>query len=412
MSHSPLKVLMVTSSYPRHAQDTASVFLRQMAMALHNAGINVHVLAPADREPSTTNEDGIVVHRFRYFIPRYQRLAYGAGILPNLKRRPVLWLQVPFFLLTMLWATVRLVRAEQPDIIHAHWVLPQGLLTSIVRRYLKTPLIITLHGGDAYALRNPLLVGLKRFSLRRCDLWTSNTPATARAVGTGEGLAAAEIIPMGVDYQRFSSGHGDKLRASLPHTLKIILFVGRLVQKKGVDDLIHAYALLERTAQENSVLWIIGGGDQESRLRQLASVQGLGPDRIRFIGPVPNESLPDYYSAADLFVGPSIMDESGDTEGQGVVFLEAFAAGLCVVATAVGGIPDIISHGHTGILVSPRQPHELASTIGKLLADDGLRLSIGQNAKRAAEQCYAWSHIAQRFKAEYEKIAMRSVPTG
>jgi glycosyltransferase involved in cell wall biosynthesis len=396
----PLKVILLASSYPRSADDTASVFLRYLAECLYKRGLEVHVLAPADRESGSETEKGVAVHRFRYFPGTWQRLAYGSGILPNLKRTPLLWVQVPFFLASMTYSLLRLMREIQPDILHAHWLIPQGTIAVLIKFFRKIPVITTVHGGDVFALRGTLLGKIKRFALRRSDAWTSNTRASSDAVGDGASVPRPQIIPMGVDIERFASGNRNRLREGLGPDENVVLFVGRLVEKKGVDDLIQAFSLLPTSMQAKTRLWIVGSGEQETALRAQGAHLGIS-EKITLWGKISNNELPDFYAAADLFVGPSVMATSGDTEGQGVVFLEAFAARLCVLATRIGGISEVVESGKTGLLVEPRNPEMLANGIAKLLNNTNLRARLASNAFEKVVAEYDWNNIAGSFEEIY-----------
>ena len=398
----PLKVILLASSYPRSADDTASVFLRYLAERLYKRGLEVHVLAPADRESGSETEKGVAVHRFRYFPGTWQRLAYGSGILPNLKRNPLLWGQVPFFLASMTYSLLRLMREIQPDILQAHWLIPQGTIAVLVKFFRKIPVITTVHGGDVFALQGTLLGKIKRFTLRRSDAWTSNTRASSDAVGDGASVPRPQIIPMGVDIERFASGNRNRLREGLGPDENVVLFVGRLVEKKGVDDLIQAFSLLPTSMQARTRLWIVGSGEQETALRAQGAHLGIS-EKITLWGKISNNELPDFYAAADLFVGPSVMATSGDTEGQGVVFLEAFAARLCVLATRIGGISEVVESGKTGLLVEPRNPEMLANGIAKLLNNTNLRARLASNAFEKVVAEYDWNNIAGSFEEIYRR---------
>ncbi len=388
---------MLASSFPRSPSDTASVFLRYLAEHLHHQHIELHILAPAYKDVGTANDDGVTVHRFGYLPRPLRTLAYGSGILANLKRNPLLWFTVPFFIAAMFAITWRLTRRLRPQLIHAHWILPQGFIAILVKAITGTPVIITSHGSDAFALRGFLSRQLKRITLARADLWTANTRATAEAIGTTPGQISARIVPMGVDVDRFSSGQRTELRSEIPDNHHIILCVGRLVEKKGVRYLIEAFSLLPNRIQERTHLWIVGTGDEFMPLQQLAEQLGI-LRHTRFTGEVANADLPDYYSAADLFVSPSAM------EGQGVVFLEAFAAQCCVIASNVGGIPEIIQDGKTGILVNPGNPHQLAQAIQALLENPELRTYLSNNAHAFVAQHFAWPKIARQFIHLYREL--------
>lgn len=397
---------MLASSYPRSKEDSASIFLRHLAENLSERGIKVHALVPADEEGGTSMEGNISVHRFKYLPAPLRQLAYDSGILPNLKRNPLLWLEVPFFIIAMTYSLLRLLWKERPDLIHAHWVLPQGLVAVIAKLFYKVPVITTAHGGDAFALRGSLMGRLKRFVLRRSDAWTSNTRATSNAFRQDFLPPKLHIIPMGVDVKHFHSGQRVSLRRKLPKNEFLILFVGRLVEKKGVDDLLSALSLLPPELRCRTTSWVVGDGECRTRLQKYAESLGIS-DKTRFWGHISNHLLPNFYAAADLFVVPSIETASGDTEGQGVVLLEAFAARLCVVATRIGGISEVVTEGVTGILVQPQNPQQLAAAMENLLRNGTLRTELAENAYAKVDRYYGWEKIAKELEDLYRSIIFK-----
>ena len=403
MSHPQPKVLFLTSSYPRNESDTAAVFLRYLAEELAARGLQVHVLAPADGQRESKTEGKLIVHRFKYFPARWQKLAYGSGIMPNLKRSPWLWLQVPFYLLAMTLALLRLVRQQRFDLLHAHWIVPQGLIGVLARKFFSVPLITTAHGADTFALQGWFSRLVKRQVVANSDVWTANTRATSRAVESEALARPAHIIPMGVDIERFAGGDRRALRRQLTDDRYLLLFVGRLVEKKGCHDLLRALALLPPALGQRTTLWIVGDGDQKTFLEKTAKDLGINR-QMRFWGAVSNQNLPDFYAAADLFIAPSIEARSGDTEGQGVVILEAFAARACVLATRIGGITSMVRDQATGLLVEPGNPQALASAIDQLLNDLELRKRLADNAFAEVTARYSWARIAGEFEKLYREV--------
>lgn len=397
----PLKVFMLTSSYPRGREDSAGVFLRYLAENLSQRGLEVHVLAPAYRKGGTCIEGNVHVHRFQYLPARLQKLAYGSGILPNLRHNPWLWIEVPFFLATMTYAFVRCLWREKPDLIHAHWVLPQGLVAVFAKLFYGNPVVITAHGSDAFRLKGRLTNKLKRLVLGNADAWTSNTRATSEALESDMALPKPRIIPMGVDVECFHSGERTSLRRELPENEFLILFVGRLVEEKGLRDLLSALTLLPTKLRRKASLWVLGDGPYQIELQQYAETLGMS-GKVRFWGSISNHLLPDFYAAADLFVAPS-----GDSEGLGVVLLEAFAARLCVIATRVGGISEVVEDGCTGILVEPRNPQQLAITMEKLLSNERLRAEMAENAFARVKRYYDWMKIASDFEELYRGLIQK-----
>ena len=394
MSKKPLKVLLLTSSYPRNQHDNSSIFLKHLANNLEKHGLTIHILAPDHSAVDNTKPDnGITHHWFKYLPKNWQTLAYGSGILPNLKKNPFLYLQVPFFLISMLINLLYLSRKIKPDVIHAHWIIPQGFIAVLVGKLLKIPVITTAHGGDAFSLNNSPLNRLKKLTISHCCAWTSNTQATAHAFGSTDEIPKPNIIPMGVDIGHFQSGLAENIKGG--DSREIVLFVGRLVEKKGVKYLIEAFSLLPISTQKDSVLWIIGDGGERTALELQA--KQLGISNIKFWGQVQNSQLPDYYAAASVFVAPSIIDSKGDTEGQGVILLEAMASNTPIIASAVGGIPEVIINKETGLLVQPNNPAELSSVLLELLNNGELAKNLVINAQHHVEKNYAWVPISKKF---------------
>jgi glycosyltransferase involved in cell wall biosynthesis len=403
MSSYPLKVLLLTSSYPRRRDDTASVFLRHLADHLADCAVDVHVLAPADGKGETLVEGKVTVHRFQYFPAALQKLAYGSGMLPNLKRSPLLWLQVPFFFMVMTYSLLRLLATQRFDVIHAHWILPQGLVGLAAARLFRVPLVVSVHGTDAFALRGQFAQALKRLVLKRSAAWTANTASTAAPVTRGSHLPQACIIPMGVDIAHLSSGNPAALRRELPELEYLVLFVGRLIENKGCHDLLQSLSFLSSEARSHTTLWVVGDGDQREPLEHAAQVLGVG-EKVRFFGTVSQQRLPDFYAAADLVVLPSRLGSSGETEGQGVVVLEAFAARVCVVATRIGGITSMVRDHVTGVLVEPGNPIALSRAIEELLNEPALRQRITATAFSEVRERYSWTYIAKEFKTLYGEV--------
>jgi glycosyltransferase involved in cell wall biosynthesis len=403
MSQRQLKVLFLTSSYPRNADDSASIFLRYLAEQLAERGLEVHVLAPADGKGGASVEDKVTVHRFQYLPISLQGLAYGSGILPTLKRSPWLWLQVPFFLVAMTVKLARLIATKRIDLIHAHWLLPQGLVGLIGARLVGVPLIVSVHGTDAFALRGRSAKALKRLVLSRSAAWTANTASTAAAATHNSQLLPARIIPMGVDIALFSNGNPAALRRELPEAEYLILFVGRLIENKGCHILFQAIALLNAHARSRVTLWVVGNGDQREELDRAAHDLGI-QEKIKFFGSVSHQRLPDFYSAADIVVIPSQLGPAGEAEGQGVVALEAFAARACVLATRSGGIASMVRDHSTGLLVEPGDPQALASAIEQLLNEPELRQRLTDKAFADVRDHYGWARIATEFEKLYREV--------
>jgi glycosyltransferase involved in cell wall biosynthesis len=297
-------------------------------------------------------------------------------------------------------ALLRLVRRERPDLVHAHWLLPQGLIALPAKYLFGIPVISTAHGSDAFALQGQASRILKRLVVTQSDAWTSNTAATSAAVDGKGSLGKLCVIPMGVDVGKFSKGNRAGLRREIGEEELVVLFVGRLVESKGCHDLLRAYALLSPALRARTRLWFVGDGDQRIALEHYAAELPEAA-RVRFWGAVDHGRLADFYAAADLVAVPS-----RDIEGQSVVLLEAFAAARCIVAARTGGIGGVVEDNYSGRLVDAADPGRLAHAIEALLTDGALRARLAANGRRQAEE-YGWDKIAARFEDLYRRTIAR-----
>jgi len=385
-------LLVLSSTFPRSIDDSTPPFVLQLSSHLLPY-FDVTVLTPAVRNaPRKETLQGVNVRRFHYFWPRsLERLADGA-ILENLSRSRWLYLQAPFLLLFELIAALRLARAKRPAVIHAHWFIPQGIVAVIVGRLLKIPVVITAHGADVYGLRGRLWRALRRALTSRCEAVTvvSQDMATKLPGATSRRGEPPLVMPMGVDSQRFAVGPATP---SAPG--QTVLFVGRLAKKKGVEYLIRAFPeVLARHPDARLVL--VGDGPCRAELGALSWQLGLA-DRVRFAGAQSPAELPRFYRSSHLFVGPSVVARSGDTESFGLVFAEAMAAGCPVVGTTVGGIPGLVAHGRTGLLVEPESPAALAAAINQVLDSPAEAEKMAALARRWVRRKLNWRQVAQRY---------------
>lgn len=243
--------------------------------------------------------------------------------------------------------------------------------------------------GSAYDL-------LRRLVLRGADIFT---PVSRYTAGLLEELGVPDdritIVPNGTDPDRFQPVDTSVLRHELDlEGQPILLTVGRLVPRKGVDTTLRALPGLLETVPETMYL-VVGTGPDRERLDRLAADIGVR-DHVRFAGQVPFAHLPAYYSLADAFVMPS-REARPDVEGFGLVFLEAGACGTPVVGARAGGIPDAVQDGTTGLLVPPADPKALTDALTRLLTTPGLAERLGRGGRHHAVHEASWDHVADRL---------------
>ena len=394
------RVLVMTSTFPRWEGDPLPPFVYQLCARLAHSGYAIHVLAPHAEGAATEEQMGpLQVHRFRYGPASMQSLAYGGGMLENLRKNPFTWVLFPPFLASQVHSACRLTKKFRFDLLHVHWFLPQGLSSAALPRWITIPKLLSAHGGDVFASTGVVRRAIVRFVAQRHTAITVNSSAMRNAVENLTGRNAT-VIPMGVDLQRFKVAPIEK--ASLARSGTQILFVGRLVEKKGVEYLIRAMPQI-RSAIPNAKLTIVGDGPRREMLEAQAVAAGVG-EAVIFEGARSNSELPAYYGNADVFVAPSIVARSGDTEALGVVLLEAAGCGVPIVATPIGGIRDVIRDGETGVLVQQKSPAELARAVVAVLRDRAKAVEFADAARRHVRRHFDWDNVAGRFAEMYERL--------
>jgi glycosyltransferase involved in cell wall biosynthesis len=328
-----MRVAFVTTSWPRSPADYAGRVVADLAERLERRGVEVEVVAPG--------------------VYRDFGLAYGPGVVANLRRRP--WAAPP-----MLASMARAARAaaRSADVVHAHW-LPTALPAAFAGR----PLVVTLHGSDVeLARRAPALA---RPLLRRARVTIAVSQALAQEAQR-LGARDVRVIPNGVEMPADVDEEADPPQ---------VLFAGRLSEEKGIEELMAASRGLD--------LVVAGDGPLRSLVPQA-------------LGMVPREELYRLLGRAAVVVCPSRR------EGFPVVCAEAMAHARPVVASAVGGLPDMVVDGETGLLVPARDPAALRAAIDRLLADRGLRRRLGERARERIAALCSWDRVVDETIAAYE----------
>ncbi|MEU6241281.1 glycosyltransferase family 4 protein [Streptomyces sp. NPDC047024] len=279
---------------------------------------------------------------------------------------------------------------------------PLGLMAPALRRAGAERLVATTHGHEAGWAQLPAARQLLRRIGDATDTVTYLGEYTrSRIAGALSPEAAARMVqlPPGVDEKTFHPGSGgDVVRARLGLTDRpVVVCVSRLVPRKGQDTLIRAMPRI-LAAEPDAVLLIVGGGPYERELRRLTRELGVS-GAVRFTGAVPWSELPAHYGAGDVFAMPCRTRRGGlDVEGLGIVYLEASATGLPVVAGDSGGAPDAVLDGETGWVVRGGEPAEAAERITALLADEALRRRMGERGRAWVEEKWRWDLLAERLR--------------
>ncbi len=396
-----MRIAVLTTSFPRWPGDLFGTFVLGLCRALARASHDLVVVCPQDARPIRDAAlEGLPVRRFNYILPpRWQTLCYGAGIPANIRQRPASIVEMPFLVAGFVRAAAPIV--ESCDLVHAHWTVA-GLAALILRRRYRKPVVLHMHGAEVYTRGVAPFV---RPILNRADHVICNSAATAGAIRSMATPSAVSVIPFGVNEECVltSADRSDLRRAlQLPGETRIVSFLGRLVKRKGVDDLLVACSKL--VSRGEPVHLVVGGtGPQQGEWESLMTRLRLD-SHVTFLGLVPPDQVARLYAGSDVFVLPAVVDGMGDTEGLGVVLLEAMANGVPTVATRVGGISDVVLDGVTGFLVEPGDPAQLAEKIHVLLRDSVLRNQMGRAAAARVRQVFAWPSIVERTIEVYRNV--------
>lgn len=402
-----MRVVVLSAAYPAPSEPERAVFIENLNRALaleldRRGGGSITVVAPrvARSDPRREERRGMPVRRFSY---------PGGGRRLKEIERPSLPLHAAYAA-SALATVLDGLRASGADCLLCHWVLPTGPVAAIAASWLRVPLVLVAHGSDlnVYARSSALGRALARFALRRAARIVAVSSALREAIVEefGADRRKVEVVPMGVDGDLFvRRGDRDASRAAARRRLGLdpdapaLLFVGDLSEEKGAGELIACWRSLERDFPLE--LWLVGGG---ALPRSLANGDGTAPAAargLRFAGRRPQEELVLWYEAADLFVLPS------RAEGSPVSVMEALSLGVPVVATRVGGIPEIVAEGRTGRLVRAGDARALAVVVREILEDrrqlEALRAGAGSlppDAFSAARRAREFGRILEDASCE------------
>ena len=269
-----------------------------------------------------------------------------------------------------------------------------------MRALLKSrpPVVITSHGGDLFALKGGLLKRLKQWIIKRADRLTVVSSAMGDRARQQDLVPPDKlsVIPMGVDSQGMFRPPGDDSQR------RGLLFVGRLVDKKGIEYLIEAMpAVLQRHPEET--LTIIGDGPLDASLQAACKARGIAGN-VKFLGALVNQEIPGHLKGAAVTVFPSVVTDSGDQEGTPVASREALACANAVVVSDYPGARDIIDHDRNGLLVAQKSPDELAGAILSLLDTPERWRKLGEAGRHNVEQHYDWRVISGKFLSTFKEL--------
>lgn len=385
---------MLTSTFPRWAGDDQPTFVLELCRRLA-AHFSVEVLAPhAAGALGRDSMEGVWVRRFRYAPARLETVAYGGGMRSRLAGGRWRVVVLPLFALAQVVAVARALRGGRVGVVHAHWIVPQGLAAVLARGLVRArvPIVCTSHGGDLFALRGWPWPHVKRAVLRRVEAVTVVSTAMAAEVRRlVPGRSDVVVAPMGTDLQARFVPAADGVRAEGE-----LLFVGRLVPKKGVDFLLRVLGNLKRQQERRPRLRIVGSGSEETALQGIAEDEGIA-GQVEFCGFRSHDELSGLYQRCTAAVFPFREEAGGDQEGFGLVVVEALGCACPVLVSELPAVHDVLGGGDHALGLPPGDLEAWANAIARVLDDPAEAQRMGQAGRDWVAGRFDWSVCAERY---------------
>lgn len=396
------RVAVVTSTYARSQEDHQVPWMREMTKRTAGSLASLKVYAAGFNGMKSHEIDGISVRRFRYAPASFEKLTHDEGA-PNKARS--IWFKlivIPYILCGILSVFIWCLR-DRTRVLHVHWAFPHGFWALLPKWILGVKVVSMCHGAELSLARNSKIIqAFLTFFLKQSDEVRANSSHTVAEIQRLCGVSA-DIIPYGATIAECEEAAKAETKAEAEvEVIPTLLFCGRLIQRKGIDVLLNAMPAILK--EKKVKLVITGEGDRKVEWQQLATKLNLD-SHVEFAGFVSNQRLAELYHECTAYVHPAIFDDKGDTEGLGVVLIEALASQKPVIASAVGGIVDVIRDEETGLLVPEKNPAALTSAILRVLKNPDLAKQLGEQGHEHARQFFDWDRCAGLTVNLYRNLA-------
>ncbi|EKD64772.1 MAG: group 1 glycosyl transferase [uncultured bacterium] len=386
-----MNICVFTHTYPRFPGDPVAPFMQDFCKGLAQQGQNVFVLAPYDKLFSLKQNTvrNLKVKLYKYiFSKRFHTLGYSRTLIGDQRFKPSVFFLAPFMLLFSFFSLLFLVRKEKIQVISAHWIIPNGFIAALVSKITNIPLVVTVPGSDVYLGKNNFLFRwMTKIAASQAKVIVSNSLRYLDELSMlGVNSKKFAEIPYGVNVNNFTNirtqRNSMRNKLNLSPSDRIILTVGRLVEKKGFAYLIKAMSIVGKK-EKSAKLVIIGDGTEKKSLTQLAKILKI-EDKILFLGKVNHIDLPKYYALADIYASASIKDKYGNLESHTVALFEAIASGLPIVATKLAVSKKYVIDGKNGYRVNDSDAQNIALGIIKIIrAGDNISSMVKASASLA-----------------------------
>jgi glycosyltransferase involved in cell wall biosynthesis len=382
------KLLIITQSFIKYRGDILSKHIFVAAKLLVKSGWKVSVVAPHEKRLARQEGiEGVQIFRFRYFLEKWERLAYTGRMQELVGKNPFnLLIIFPLFLWFFFLEASRLAKKTDPGCLHAHWWIPTGLLGCVISRLRRLPLLVTLHGTDVGLInKNLLFAFLARWVFKHATGITvvSNFIKSQLVGKLGVPPEKIFVLPMPIDTEKIYK------KKVPPSERRMILCVARLTKQKNLGTLVRAFHEVYQKHKDIELV-IIGEGPEKDNLLDLIRKLDL-EDSVFVYGLIRQEELNDYYNKSEMVVLPSI------DEGFGLVLVEEQWVKKPVIGANSGGIPDIIEDGKSGILFTRQDPVNLATAMERILSDENLASRLSEAGYESAVAKFSQEAFLRKY---------------
>tara|TARA_B110001452_G_C15235355_1_gene427726 strand:- start:1149 stop:2369 length:1221 start_codon:yes stop_codon:yes gene_type:complete len=390
------KILVLASSFPRWANDSSvggGAFIVKLSEGFLSR-FSVYILAPGDKNSKSYEElFGFKVFRHKQFFFGNPKIAFGSGILPNIKKNKLLFFLIPFYLLLEFVELKKIIKSEKIKIIHAHWILPQGLVAVFYKKYFnpKIKILATINGSDFWGFNNFIGRYLKKYVLKNIDELTVPNSDIKIGVKNLGYLKKTHVFPMGIDTNFFIP---EKKEFNIKKTLGIngpfLLFVGTLVEEKGIRFLVESMSKIS-DKYPRVVLLIIGQGNLKKEMLELVKKNNLDKN-IQFVNDYINyEDLPKYFATCDIFILPSL------TEGFPMAFMEAISCETYTIVSEIPVFKTLLKEHEISFLVKTRSPDDISCKVIDILNNFENYNLIKKKARKYVVKNHDWKVVQENY---------------
>lgn len=379
-----MNILHVTTAFQRSSGDIITPWLVNL-LKEQAKSFNVTVLTSGyGSVPKRQSVGQVRVERFSYAPKRLMKLTHDLTIQDYISKHPLSALLLPSFFIAGAVECFRIAKEGKIDAIVVHWPFPLFFIALPAKLLLNVKIISVFYGAELKLFKNKFKKAkfMFKFICKNSDSLVAISNSTSEEVKKLSGTEHVNVIPYGVKTKEWRNFKKENL----------ILTVGRQVERKGTEHLIRAMKFVDVGYK----LAVIGEGPELPRLKRIVTEENLG-GRVSFKGWVGDDELESWYDRAKVFVLPAIYDSRGETEGLGMVLVEAMMHGAVCIATGIGGIPDIIKDGETGLFSKEKDEKEIAERINLAADNASLRSKLTENAYKMCKNDFSVESISDRY---------------